>query len=416
MAGGRAARVALVILALLAFALGFVGVAAGLDVTQPTVHGVTARVPFEVVRGDDTASVAARLQRDGLIRNALVFRALGRLRHLDARLQAGIYDLSPGMSTGTVMTQLMTGRASERTITVPEGLRVTQYPRYFAELPHFNAANFLKTAASGQLPDGTKLWEAYWYLPKPDASVPYALEGYLFPDTYAFDPTADETVVVRRMLDALGEKLCPGPNAAHLDAYLHDASQCKGHEVKLGTGGTGLFERLEDRYITTDDAAALRSALILGSLAIREIGKPADAQGVVNVFYNRYLVAQGKLTASDDHPGYLGSDPSAEYARDTQQPPADGHWWAELADAGAKIEPASPYNSDVTTHLGLIPGPIAAPGWAELAAAANPNPSGPTPAFFFVTDHCGTPHYSAQQSAFQANAQRAVEQHQCWTS
>ncbi len=416
MAGGRAGRVALVIAALLAFAVGFVGVAAGLDVTQPTVRGATARVQFEVLRGDDTASVAARLQRQGLIRNALVFRALGRLRHLDAHLQAGIYDLSPGMSTSSVLAQILAGHVVDRNITVPEGLRVTQYPHYFAQLPHFDAARFLKTAATGQLPDGTKLWEVYWYLPKPDASVPYALEGYLFPDTYAFDPTADDSAVVRRMLDTLGEKLCPGPDAAHPDAYLHDAAQCKAHQVKLGADGPGVFDRLEDRYFTTDDAAALHAALTLGSLAIREIAKPADAQGVVDVFYNRYLVAQGKLTASSDHPGYLGSDPSAEYARDTKQPPADGHWWAELADAGAKIAPDSPYNSDVETHLGLIPGPIATPGWAELAAAANPNPAGPTTAFFFVTDHCGTPHYAALQSAFQADAQRAVEQHQCWTT
>jgi cell division protein YceG involved in septum cleavage len=407
--------VALLLAALLAFVVGFAGVAAGLDATQPAVRGATTRVQFEVVRGDDVASVATRLQHDGLIRNTLVFRALARVRHLDAHLQAGIYDLSPAMSTNAVVAQLLNGRTVERTITVPEGLRVTQYPRYFAQLPHFDAARFLKTAASGQLPDGTKLWEAYWYVAKPDAIVPYALEGYLFPDTYAFDPTADDATVVQRMLDTLGEKLCPGPDAAHLNAYLHDAAACKAHEAKLGTSGPGIFERLEDRYFTKDDTAALHAALILGSLAIREIANPKDAQGVVDVFYNRYLVAQGKLPASSDHPGYLGSDPTAEYARDTHQPPADGHWWAELADAGAIIEPGSPYNSDVVTHLGLIPGPIAAPGWAELAAAANPNPSGPTTAFFFVTDHCGMPHYSSQQSAFLADAHRAVDLNQCWT-
>ncbi|HEV2239376.1 MAG TPA: hypothetical protein VGR57_22160, partial [Ktedonobacterales bacterium] len=66
MAGGWAKRIALVIVALLAFAVGFAGAAAGLDVTQPAVRGSTARVQFEVLRGDDTAAVAARLQREGL--------------------------------------------------------------------------------------------------------------------------------------------------------------------------------------------------------------------------------------------------------------------------------------------------------------------------------------------------------------
>jgi len=416
MARSRAGRVALTVVTLLAFAVGFVAVAAGLEITQPSQRGSAAHVQFEVVPGDNTAKVAARLQRTGLIRDALLFRVLARVRNLDTHIEAGIYDLSPGMSMSAVVARLVAGRPDQRSITIPEGLRVTQYPANFAALPHFNAQRFLQIATTGKLPDGTNLWDAYWYVAKPDSTVPYALEGYLFPDTYAFIPTADETVVVRRLLDTLGERLCPGPDPAHLDTYIHDAVQCRAHGARLGASRPNIFDALEQRYFTTDDTLALHDALILSSLAIREIKRSADAQGVVNVFYNRYLVSLGKIPSGPDHPANLGSDPSAEYARDTASPPSDGHWWAELADAGANIASASAYNADVATHTGLIPGPVAAPGWNELAAGAYPNPdSSATAAFYFVTDHCGTVHYATGLAAFTADAHRAVDQHQCWT-
>jgi UPF0755 protein len=416
MDGRRMGRVAGALLALLAFACGFALVAGGLDATQPSVRGATTQVQFEVRSGDNATAVADRLEREGLIRNALVFRLLARVRHLDTHIEAGIYDLSPAMSTESIIARLVLGHPDQRVITIPEGLRVTQYPPYFAALPRFSATGFLKIAASGQLPDGTRLWEAYWYVAKPQATVPYALEGYLFPDTYAFNPTDDETAVVRRMLDTLGEHLCPSANLAHPDAYIHDRAQCRAHGVPIGPQGIAVFTALEQRYFTTDDTRALHDALTLASLAIREIVHSADAQGVTDVFYNRYLVSLGKIAASADHEAFLGSDPSAEYARDTAQPPAAGKWWAALADKGANIAAPSLYNSDVPAHTGLIPGPVAAPGWLEIAAAADPNPAGSSPYFFFVGDHCGAVHYAKQLAEFMDTARRAVDLNKCWTT
>src|SRR5215467_9056233 len=92
-----------IILSLLAFAVGFVGVSGALMLTQPSVAGATATVKFVVVAGDTTASVADRLQKDGLIRNALLFRLYAKYKHLDRGIEPGVYNLSPSMK----MTQII---------------------------------------------------------------------------------------------------------------------------------------------------------------------------------------------------------------------------------------------------------------------------------------------------------------------
>jgi len=92
-----------------------------------------------------------------------------------------------------------------------------------------------------------------------------------------------------------------------------------------------------------------------------------EKKGVAGVYYNRYLDYLSKLpndvSLSAGVAGYMGSDPSAEYARDTDHPPTNGKWWADLGDFGYKVDPQSSYNTEAGAqppHRGLPPGPIAA--------------------------------------------------------
>src|SRR5260370_40002730 len=76
MARSRAGRVALIVVTLLAFAVGFVAVAAGLEITQPSQRGSAAHAQFEVGPGDNTAKVGARPPPTGPIPGGLVVRVL----------------------------------------------------------------------------------------------------------------------------------------------------------------------------------------------------------------------------------------------------------------------------------------------------------------------------------------------------
>ncbi|MGZ3584668.1 MAG: hypothetical protein ACXWP6_19200, partial [Ktedonobacterales bacterium] len=79
----RAGLVIVVIVALVALALGFGASTAALYITQPSSNS-TATVHFVVNKGDSAAAVADNLQKAGLIRNAQLFRVWARYRHLDS--------------------------------------------------------------------------------------------------------------------------------------------------------------------------------------------------------------------------------------------------------------------------------------------------------------------------------------------
>lgn len=395
----RAALVVTILFALLAFGCGFVGTTVALDVTRPIVSGSTGTVRFVVNDGDSVTDVANNLAKVGLIRNALIFRLMARYKHLDTGIQHGTYILSPSMTMDQIIAKLEQPPLDEHiVVTVPPGLRVTQYAKYFTNLPKFNADNFLKIAKSGKLLDSaqTPLWTTYWFVQKPSSQVHYALEGYLFPDTYYFKKTDDETKVIEKMLENLAAKLCPGPDS-NPTAYVADKTQCKANAAKIGN--TDIFSAMEKTWSTKDDTAALHYTLTLAALTVREIAKLSDAPGVTNVYYTRYLAIPGNIAnVGDVHS--MGSDPTAQYALDSQNPPKDGKWWGELQNAGSQVATTDPYNTDVINfpNTTLPPGPIAAPIWAEISAAANPAVS---KYFYFVSDKCGKILYATYLWEFQ---------------
>jgi UPF0755 protein len=388
------ARFVTVVLALVALAVGFAGATVALDVTQPANAKEPATVQFEVKDGDTANSVAQRLQDEGLIRNALVFRLWARYKKLDSGLEKGVYLLSPSMSMDKIIAQLQQATPNQIAVTIPDGLRATQYPFFFQDLKSFDANQFLTTAKTGIEPDGTKLWEKYWFIPQPDAKtkIAYVLEGYLYPAQYYFYPNDDAKAVVEKMLDQFGIELCPGPDNAPKQ-YIYDAAQCRQHAATID--GKNIFDLMRKAYPDAkSDAAAIHDVLIISSFTAREIRSRKDAGGVAAVFYNRYLDIINKGTG--DTGLLMGSDPSVEYARDNDKPPTDGKWWKPLDGvSGNDVSPKNPYNT--YTQPGLPPGPIANPYIDEMQAAIAPEKS---PYFYFVSDKCGKILYAKTQQEF----------------
>lgn len=397
-----------VIFALLALGGSFVGVTAALYITQPAAASSHVTVSFTVAPGDTTASVADHLQQDGLIRNAQLFRVWARYRHLDRGIEPGVYQLTPNMTMDAIILKLQQGKPEEQLAAVPDALRVTQYPKYFATLPNFNQQNFLQIAKTGKLLDGTPLWQKYWFVEQPQKNAVYALEGYLYPDTYYFNASDNEIVVIERMLTEFAEKLCPGP-ASQPAAYVMNAAQCKANAVKVN--GVNIFTAMEQAYFTTNDTQALYDALTVASMTTREIRSYNDASGVASVYHNRYLEYKQKLPdgVSGDTAGYMGADPTVQYARDTlNPPPPNGKWWSPLNGQASQIDCSNPYNTESSCNKGLPPGPIAAPVITVLTAAAAPKDPKSWPNFYFVSDKCSQIHYWANAADF--NAQEAAAQ------
>lgn len=389
------ARIVMTILVLAAFAVSFAGATAALDVYQPANAKVTTTVQFEVKDGDTANSIAQRLQDEGIIRNALVFRLWARYKKLDSGIEKGVYLLSPSMSLDAIIAQLQRATPNQIAVTVPDGMRATQYPFFFQDLKNFDAKEFLTIAKTGVETDGTKLWQKYWYVQQPSSKVAYALEGYLYPAGYYFYPNDDTKAVIEKMLDQFGVELCPGPDNQPT-AYIYDAAQCRQHAATIN--GQNIFDLTRAAYPDTkSDVAAIHDMLVISSITAREIKNYSDAPGIAAVYHNRYLAIIGKVTS--DTGLLMGADPTVQYARDNDKPPPDGgKWWAPLDNSGNAISPNNPYNTYV--QPGLPPGPIANPffgDFGEMKAAIAPAKS---PYFYFVADKCGKTYYAKTSADF----------------
>jgi cell division protein YceG involved in septum cleavage len=108
----------------------------------------------------------------------------------------------------------------------------------------------------------------------------------------------------------------------------------------------------------------------------------------------------------------LGSDPSAQYALDNENPPTDNQWWKPLPGAGNQVAKKDPYNNYSDLSI-LPPGPIANPSNAIILAAAAPIQS---KYFYFLADHCGNIHYAQTNTQFNVIVQEYITQNKCSTS
>jgi cell division protein YceG involved in septum cleavage len=406
-------------LALLAFCLSFVAISVALNLTQPTSVEVNPTVRFAVRPGESVGEVASQLRGDGLIHSALVFQAVATTQRLSGHLRPGIYELSADMTMGDILARLAAGHPDDQLIIappgkvaviLPPGLRVAQYPAHFTGLAHFDAASFLKIAQTGVLPNGKKLSDLYWYVAPKQPRTVAALEGYLLPGVYFVDAGADESAAIQQMLDALGARLCPGPDATHPNAYLHDAAACKAHAALVGPKKTSIFAEMEAHQFTKDDVQALYRTLTLAALVVRISASDADAPGVAAVYDNR-LSAWKKNAASPagEYVQAMDSLASAQYASESDHPPSDGNWWAPLTSAPALVDAGNLYNTTVLDHAGLPPGPIAAPTWADVVAAASANEPSASPNYYVTSDRCGRAAYAKDFAAFQTVAAAAQQ-------
>ena len=143
---------------------------------------------FTVNESDTLQSVSVRLQDEGFITNARVFRYY--VEHKGGvRLTPGYYEIRERTHMGNIMRVLNTPpEATFKKVTFPEGFTLEKMgKRVERDLPPMTAARFAAAASSGTVrsvyqSEGTT-----------------SLEGLLFPDTYQVAGSESETQVIERM-------------------------------------------------------------------------------------------------------------------------------------------------------------------------------------------------------------------------
>lgn len=126
---------------------------------------------FVVSPGEPIRTVAARLEKEGLIRDSLAFFLVVKKQDAETRVQAGDFRLRPSMDAYQILNELQHGSV-DVWVTTLEGWRVEEVALKFAQELSIPEQEFLKVAE----------------------------EGYMFPDTYLFprDATASTAASIMR--------------------------------------------------------------------------------------------------------------------------------------------------------------------------------------------------------------------------
>lgn len=161
--------------------------------------------PVEVKTGSSLSGIASQLYEQGIIRNKFVFQMYVDFNDKASSLQAGKYQLSPGMTLEQIMDILAAGDGGRKTvkITFTEGMTAEDIASKLVAEGMFDNAEYKEFLS---LCNDAAAFEDYDFVAavKETAQLDgrkYLLEGYLFPDTYEFYADATPTDVIEKLLN-----------------------------------------------------------------------------------------------------------------------------------------------------------------------------------------------------------------------
>ncbi len=271
-----------------------------------------------VAEGASAQAVARELADALIVTHPTLLRLLWRATGTGGSIPSGAYRFATPQNLLTIAWRLAEGDYGipSTRITFIEGTTVREMATKIAgALPEISAEDFISVAQ------------------------PY--EGYLFPDTYSFPPSASAASVVKKLRDTFVAKTA---------SLLGD---------------------------TTASGHSWSDIVIMASIVEREARSSEARQMVAGILWNR--IARGMPLQVDAVFGYI-------YGRATYSP--------SLAD----LQIDSPYNT--YKYPGLPAGPICNPGLDSIEAALHPTK---TNYLYYLTGRDGLMHYATTYTGHKAN-------------
>ncbi len=149
-------------------------------------------VEVNVPPGSSARSIAALLEREGVIGSALEFEVAARSEGVAGSLAAGTYELTAGMSVEDAIAVLVEGPVVETySLIVREGLRIEEVLDTIAEQSAHSVAELETALISGEVDS--------MLLPPGEGDELTDWEGLLFPATYDFVPEASPSGILQRL-------------------------------------------------------------------------------------------------------------------------------------------------------------------------------------------------------------------------
>ncbi|MCQ2981554.1 MAG: endolytic transglycosylase MltG [Treponemataceae bacterium] len=268
------------------------GPAAGTEYTLTVKAGANAR------------SVGEELESAGIVKNASVF--YGWARYKKAAIKTGIYRVNDSMGVEEILALLESGRQEHISVSIPEGYTGRQIAALLEERGVTSREDFMNSFTDEKLLGELKV---------PSTSF----EGYLFPETYYFDPGMSGESVIRLMVKTFFSKI-----RESVPELLEKSPEDLNYIVRFA------------------------------SVVEKEYKLEEEAPLIASVFANRLRINMGLYSCATVM--YIITDIQGK-------PHPSG-----LTIADTRIE--SPYNTYI--HAGLPPTAISNPGLVALKAAANP--------------------------------------------
>jgi peptidoglycan lytic transglycosylase G len=276
---------------------------AALAVCVASCGGTPEGAPIRVIipKGSSFAVATDSLKHAGLISTPLFFRLYARMKKEDRNIKPGTYLLKRQTPWSDIVNALNGGHGLVNTITIPEGFSLSQIVPLLA-----GTLNVPIDSVYAAVRDTSMLNRV--------GATTATLEGFVFPDTYAFPIGTTARAAVLEMVKRFEREWKPEWN-----------------------------QNLERMGLDRN------KAVTLASIVEKEARRPEERPVIAAVYLNR--LKAGML---------LQADPTVQFALGRHTPRV----------LFKDLEVDSPYNT--YKYPGLPPGPIASPGGPSLAAALNP--------------------------------------------
>jgi UPF0755 protein len=283
----------------------------GVEVAETSLKEKSEKeITFTLEGGETSAEVAKKLEDEGVIANAFLFRLENFIKSSDTDYKAGTYLLQATMSTAQINGILLNIREEDiMNLEIQEGFTVQNIADYLASKNAVeNAETFINACNTHNF--------NYSFL----KSVPQRenrLEGYLYPASYTLDSDSTPDDIINAMLTKFNQVYTPG----------------------------GEYSKLE-----TTISKSMDEVITIASIIEKEIDIAAEKPKASEVIHNRLKAGMNLNMCST----VLFFNTSAR--RD------------QIAQEDLAME--SPYNTYINAGLPL--GPICNPGKASIEAALMP--------------------------------------------
>lgn len=267
------------------------------------------------------SSIGDTLYENGLIRNTFVYKIYIKLNNI-TNLKASTYKLNKNMSLKEIVSELEKGNnynPEQIMITFKEGLNIRKVALVIADNTNNSYDDVMNLMNDSEYIK--ELINEYWFLTDDilNSKIYYPLEGYLFPETYAFkNANVSVKEIVHTMLDETDKRL----------------------------------QKYKDSIAKSD--YSIHELITLASIVELEGASSSDRASVAGVFYNRL------------HDNWqLGSDVTTYYYLKIDD------FKVSLNGNKGLFDCDYAYNTRCNNFIGLPVGAISNPGEESLDAIFN---------------------------------------------